>query len=298
MIVNASNLALAFKGFKSVYTDAFLNAPVDWDKIAMVVNSDGSEEEYGWLGAFPQLREWIGPREVKSLTAHGFAIRNRKFESTISVSREKIEDDKLGVFKPMFSEMGQLAKTHPEEMIFALLAAGFDTECFDGQNYFDTDHPGFDKNVEETTYSNMQDGTGEPWFLLDTSRAVRPIIWQERVKYEFTEITAANDTHVFLQDEYVYGVRARVNAGFGLWQLAFGSKAELNTDNYASARAAMMNFRSSEGRILGVKPKLLLVPPSMESAALKLVNSDLGSGGETNEWKGTADLIVTPYLAA
>lgn len=50
----------------------------------------------------------------------------------------------------------------------------------------------------------------------------------------------------------------------------------------------MMNFRSSGGRVSGAKPTRLIVPPSMESAALKL----LGSG------PGTADLIVTPYLAA
>ncbi len=83
MIINSRNLALVYEGFKSVYTDAYLEAPVDWDKIAMTVPSSGAEETYGWLGQFPQLREWIGPRVVKNLAAHAFAIRNRKFESTV-----------------------------------------------------------------------------------------------------------------------------------------------------------------------------------------------------------------------
>ena len=30
-----------------------------------------------------QLREWVGPRHVKGLKAHGFTTRNRKFESTV-----------------------------------------------------------------------------------------------------------------------------------------------------------------------------------------------------------------------
>ena len=30
-----------------------------------------------------------------------------------------------------------------------------------------------------------------------------------------------------MTDEHVYGVRARVNAGLGLWQMAYASKAPL-----------------------------------------------------------------------
>jgi micrococcal nuclease len=33
-----------------------------------------------------------------------------------------------------------------------------------------------------------------------------------------------------MSEEYRYGVRARCNAGFGLWQLAYASKAELNAE--------------------------------------------------------------------
>jgi len=50
-------------------------------------------------------------------------------------------------------------------------------------------------------------------------------------------------------------------------------------------------------RPLGLKPRLLIVPPSLEAAALKLLNSEYAAGGETNPWKGTAELMVTPWLA-
>ena len=126
---------------------------------------------------------------------------------------------------------------------------------------------------------------------------MRPIIWQEREKYEFQQITRSEDQHVFMNDEYIYGVRARVNAGFGLWQLAFGSKAALTPANYAAARAAMMGFKADGGRILGVTPTVLVVPPALEEAALNLLNTETKDGGGTNPWKGTAELIVTPYLA-
>ena len=148
-----------------------------------------------------------------------------------------------------------------------------------------------------TTVANTDGGSGAPWFLLDVSRAVRPIIWQERIRYEFQQMTDDNNEEVFRHDRYLYGVRARVNAGFGLWQLAWGSKQNLIAANYAAARAAMQGFRADGGRVLGVKPSVLVVPPSLEEAGLKIVNSELGTGGETNPWKGTASLIVAPWLA-
>jgi phage major head subunit gpT-like protein len=298
MLINATNLNLVYDGFKSVYTDAYLAAEVHWDKVAMAVSSEGASETYGWLGQLPQLREWIGPRHVKNLTAHGFTIENRKFESTTSIPRDSIADDKLGVFKPAFSEMGQLARTHPEELVFGLLGAGFTTTCFDGQNFFDTDHPSKDKNGAEITVSNTSTGAGPAWFLLDTSRAVKPIIWQEREKYEFTALNRPDDQNVFLNDEYLFGVRARVNAGFGLWQLAYGSTATLDDTAYAAARAAMMGYRSAEGRLLGIKPTTLVVPPALEEAALYLLNAETKDGGGSNPYAKTADLIVTPWLEA
>jgi phage major head subunit gpT-like protein len=296
LLINSQNLDLVFKGFKAVYSDAYLQAPAHWDKIAMTVPSSARDETYGWLGQFPNLREWIGPRVINGLKAHGFTIANRKFESTVSVPRDTISDDRLGVFKPMFSEMGQLARRHPGELIFDLLKLGFATTCYDGQYFFDTDHP-VELAGGLASVSNMQAGAGPAWFLLDTSRTVRPVIWQEREAYEFQSITDAADQHVFINDEYIYGIRARVNAGFGLWQLAFGSKAALDETNYAAARAAMMDFRSDSGRILGVSPSVLVVPPAIESAALHLLNTETKNGGGSNPWKGTAELIVTPYVA-
>lgn len=298
MIINGQTLDLAFKGFKAIYSDAHLSAPSHADKIAMTVPSSSRDETYGWLGQFPRLREWVGARHVNNLKAHGFTIKNRKFEATVAIQRDDLADDRLGVYKPMFSEMGRDAKTHPDELIFDLLKAGFETTCFDGQNFFDAEHPIEPiPGAEPVSVSNMQGGSEPAWYLLDVSRAVRPIIWQEREAYEFQAITDSHDKHIFMHDEYVYGIRARVNAGFGLWQLAFGSKAALNAANYAAARAAMMNFKSDGGRILGITPTIMVVPPALEDAALHLLNTETKDGGGSNPWKNTVDLIVTPYVA-
>ena len=65
-IINAENLDLAFRGFKSIYSTAYLAAPSQAAKVAMTVPSSSRDESYGWLGQFPQLREWLdGERVVR-----------------------------------------------------------------------------------------------------------------------------------------------------------------------------------------------------------------------------------------
>lgn len=309
MIANASTLNAMFNTFQVLYKTAALQAPSQAGEVSMTVTSASRGETYNWLGQFPQMREWIGDeRVIRQIEAHGFSITNRKFESTISVSRDDISDDRLGVFKPMFESMGYEAAMHPDQIVFGLLAAGFDTLCYDGQNFFDTEHPVRDDNgpvvIAGSNYrlvSNMNvpaENPGPAWFLLDTSRPIKPIIWQEREKYEFQTVNSPTDHSVFMTDKYLYGVRARVNAGFGLWQMAYASRAPLNKANYEAARTAMQRQVFDKGRPLGIKPTVLVVPPELEGAAMRLLNTEHIDGGNSNEWKGTAKAIVTPFLGA
>ena len=61
------------------------------------------------------------------------------------------------------------------------------------------------------------------WFLLDTTRIVKPLIAQVRMEPEFTALEGESEAG-FLRDEYLYGTRSRDNAAYGLWQYAFGAQ--------------------------------------------------------------------------
>lgn len=225
-----------------------------------------------------------------------YTLENRRFETTLRVPREDIEDDRLGVYSPQISMMAHAAASHPDELVFEVLRRGFEAECHDGQPFFDADHPVVQADGSEASASNMQDGSDGPWFLLDVSRQVKPLVFQTRIPYQMQSLNKDSDNNVFMHDEYLYGIRARVNAGYGLWQFAFGSKAPLTAENYEAARAAMQGMRYDGGRIMGVVPNLLVVPPAHEGAARELLNADELPGGGSNIWRGSADLLVTPYL--
>lgn len=292
MIVNKTTLVTLGTAFSAAFSEGFGQAPPQHEPITMMTASMTSQNEYGWLGQMSSMREWLGDRTIDGLTQHGYAIKNRKFESTVSVRRDDIEDDNLGVYTPLFQELGRAAAAHPCELVFKALKDGFSTKCYDGQYFFDSDH-----DVEGASYSNTGGGSGTAWYLVDASRMIKPIIFQRRRDYTLTSVIDLDDQSVFRRDEFLHGVDARVNVGYGLWQLAYGSKQALTVDNYKTARTQMLSVKGDRGRPMGVMPTHLVVPPSLEHEGLKLLNAELLSDGESNVYRGTAQLIVSPWLA-
>lgn len=297
MLVNAANLDSLRVGFKTNFQNGLGQASTAYLRVATVVPSSTKEQKYGWLGKIPNVREWVGARAVQNLQQHDYSIKEKALELTLGVDRDDVETDNLGIYTPLFTEMGMSTGAQWDLMVFKALKDGFSTDCYDGQPFFDTDHPVLDENGNTVTVANTDGGSGTPWFLLDTTRAIKPIILQKRKDFVFTALDRLDDENVFKNKEFLYGADARANTGYGFWQMAWGSKQTLNAANYAAARAALSGMKGDYGRPLGIMPNLLVVPPSLESAARKILNSEFASGGETNEWRGTAEPMVVPWLA-
>ena len=101
MLITPANLQNLFTGFKASFNTGFRAAAPMWDKIATMVPSSTSMEDYAWMGQFPQLREWVGDRVLKSIAGQKYTLVNKDFESTIEVLRPKIADDEFGIFGPL-----------------------------------------------------------------------------------------------------------------------------------------------------------------------------------------------------
>lgn len=296
MIINHGNLTSLFVGYRTAFNKGFANAPTQWSHVAMKMQSSTRTTTYAWLGSTAPIREWIGDRVVSQLSASGHTIENKKFESTIAVPREDIEDDTFGLHGPMLEKMGRDTAMFPDEQCYALLANGFSQNCYDGQPFFGTDHPvGMPGLTPFVSVSNVQAGAGPARFLIDGGQPIKPLIYQERLPFAFQQLTSDTEERVFMLDEYIYGVRGRSNVGFGLWQLAFASKAALDSVNYEAARVAMQSLKSDSGKVLNIKPTHLIVPPALEGDGRRLLKAMNPDGG-TNEWADSTKLIVSPYL--
>lgn len=297
MEITSANLRTLNISFNAAFQGGLRLADPLWQSVVMEVKSNTAEEEYGWLSDFPIVREWLGPRQMQNLAVEGYKIRNRDFEQTVAVRRPAIEDDQYGVYAPRFTMMGQAAGNFPNKLVFDLVAAGFATNCYDGQYFFDTDHPVMDSSGVVQSVSNSGGGAGAPWFLLDLSQAVKPIILQRRKPMDRIIIKdQETDDHVFKNNEIVYGCDGRMNVGYGLWQLGYGSKQTLDAAAYATARSTLAGFYGNGGVKLGTRGTHLVVGPTLESAARTLLTAATGAAGASNPWFGTAQLVICPWL--
>lgn len=300
MLVNVKNVKAIFVNLKATFQKAFTQTPSDWTKVAMVVPSTGKENDYSWLARFPKMREWVGDKVVKALAAFNYTIRNKDWEATVEVERNDIDDDQLMGYAIQAQSAGQSAAELPADIVFALVSGGFKNLCYDGQPFFDTDHPVKGQSVSNKgtkklsvvslaaakasygearkTLRSMKDdegaslkilpnllvvppaleddanylitadrfpdntpnpykGTAEvlvvpelktdtEWFLFDTSKPVKPLIYQERKKPEFVEQTDYNNDNVFMRKQFRFGAEARANGGYAFWQMAYGSTGE------------------------------------------------------------------------
>jgi len=298
MDINSTTLRSAYTGFNAAFQTGIAEADTMYPRIATTVPSTTRTQEYGWLGRFPGFREWVGDRVVNGLAKHGYTLTNKSYENTIGVDRDDISDDNLGIYAPMFRDFGQTAVTFPDTLVWALLKNGFAEKCYDGQYFFDTDHPVLNDKGEAVSVANTDGGAGTPWFLVDDSRSLKPLIFQERKKFtNLVRMDKEDDEAVFSKKEFRYGLDGRCAVGFGFWQTAWGSKQTLDAAHYETGRVALSNMKGDYGRPLAVKPKLLIVPPTLEGAALEIVGNPLLSNGGTNKWFKTAEVLVVPWLA-
>ncbi len=290
MIINQGALQGIYTNFKLLFNRQFEETTAFWMNVATGTPSTGRSNDYKWLGSMPNLREWIGERQIKNLQGFGYEIFNKPFEATVGVDRDDIEDDNIGVYRPIIQGLAAEAKTHPDTLVFDLLNTGNLNKCYDGQNFFSATH-----KIGKTTYSNFQTGSSPAWFLLDDTKPIKPLIFQMRRKPQFVSLNKINDEQVFLKKRYLYGVDYRGNAGYGLWFFAYMSKAALTDVNFKAARTALEKTKNENGKAIGVKPSLLVVGPSNRDAAETILHSRQISASD-NLLYNAAKLLVVPYL--
>lgn len=135
-------------------------------QVSMQATSTSASERYAWLGHAPMLREWKGPRKINKLAEYDYTLLNKKYEDTLGVAIDDLDREKVGQLRIRIADMAAREQTHWASLITSLIDSN--GVCYDGQNFFDTDHS--DNNsgtlsnaVTSSQYSSLNIGTaGEP----------------------------------------------------------------------------------------------------------------------------------------
>jgi len=136
------NTGLLEKGLRSEFFGRFQGTQTFWDDLATRIPSTSDHEKYAWLGSLPKMREWGSGRLAQGLSTEHYSVENLKYEATIEVDRDEIDDDQTGQIRLRIGEMAEAAATHKDYLIEQLLlngaVSGFNS--YDGVTFFNIAH--------------------------------------------------------------------------------------------------------------------------------------------------------------
>lgn len=244
MQITDSNLDSLRVGFDTAFMDGFMDAddsPIYTQKLSQVRTSRTATTRFGMQARVPKLREWLGDRQFNNLAEYAYSLSAKNYEGGIEVLREQILEDSLGIFTDSLGKLGRQARKHTDDLLVTLLQNGQTSLCYDGQYFFDTDHP------------SVKGASGS-------------------------------------QSNYS------------------SSSMALTRPNVATVRATMMSYLGDDGRPLGVRPNLLIVPPALEDTADQIAKSEFvintagaavgaGAAPMSNTQMGKYEVLVMPELA-
>jgi len=134
MDLNTDNMRNLFYSFNAYLQRGLGGGWTEWERFCSIINSSTAIEKYPMTIIQGAMREWVGPRLINEIEGKTFDVKNRDFEHTEGVNRNDIEDDNIGFYEALFTEMGiNAANLWPELAAEALTGSG---NWADGKPFF------------------------------------------------------------------------------------------------------------------------------------------------------------------
>lgn len=159
MQLTPSLLQAFFTALDVQYQRGYQRRRTYWQEYAWLSPSSTENKTYSWLAELAGMREWIGEKQAKNISARAFQIVNKDFENTLTLDRNKIEDDQAGIYSQYALLQGDVVARWPDDLVTAMLIAGTTTLGYDGSFYFSNNHPVDLDDTTQGTYSNLLTST-------------------------------------------------------------------------------------------------------------------------------------------
>jgi len=145
-------------GFNTLFQATYnaMRPRAQYTRFAFEKTSTGEDETYAFLDRLPRMRRWVGERVWRSLKSHAYTVTNADWEDGFEVERNHVEDDKLGLYTDGVNMLGAAAAMWEDDLATAGLQNGHTKLCYDGQYFFDTDHPVDKYDPASATQSNCR----------------------------------------------------------------------------------------------------------------------------------------------
>ena len=140
MDINRGTMNALFQGFSKRFMDGFGMAPEQWQRFSQIERSGAALNIYPFLEQFAGMGEWLDERQIKNVKSQKLSVANRKFEDTVAIPRDDLEDDQYGVYGGIVQQMGLNAGKVWHDLVMELITVNAATAKWaDGQVFFKVD---------------------------------------------------------------------------------------------------------------------------------------------------------------
>lgn len=192
---------LLLPGLRSEFFDLYnvRDQNAHYQRLAMRITSTRDMENHRFLGSTPPMRLWGEGRVAQGLRSERYDVKNQKYEATIEVDRDELDDEQTNQIRPRIQQMANRATQHKDDLIAQLLIVGGTTHStglaynggtaiglgYDGVSFFNTAHvsglSGSQDNALTTT-------------ITDTTNHIATVAeWKEIQRKMFTKLMAYKD---------------------------------------------------------------------------------------------------------
>lgn len=246
-MINADILHILWKQLSKRFEEGFgAGEDKNVDSFVTTMPLGTATMRFDWLGDFHEMRKWVGPRIFKQLESKTYEAGYDEYEVSHRVKRRDIRDNTVGMYDMQAFEGGRGAALLKPRLVCEALDNGTTGLCYDGQPFFDDEHP-IGEDGDESLVSNYYDAGGaqaaHPWYLADLSRGLKPIIALDREAPTYVSFQNLSDPSVFYNKEFLFGANASMGTAYGLWQQMIRCEADVTVDKLLALRLAMTEFR-------------------------------------------------------
>lgn len=160
MEINAHNLGILTTAVNTRFKTAFNATAKDkYNEIALTVPMSTGVINYPFLEQLGGMREWIDDRKVKKIAANKLVVSARKFEETVAIERDAIEDDTYGMYMPIIDNLGVQAANLRGDLIEEVLTNASSAKWVDGASFFGTSRKYGKETINNYTTSALSKST-------------------------------------------------------------------------------------------------------------------------------------------
>lgn len=192
---------LLLPGLRSEFYDLYnvRDLQAHYQQLALRITSTRDMENHRFLGSAPALRLWGEGRVAQGLRSERYDVKNQKYEASIEVDRDELDDEQTNQIRPRIQQLSARAAQHKDDLISQLMILGGSVDStgtvynggtvignsYDGVSFFNTAH---------VSGSSGSQNNALTYDVADNTTFIGTVAeWKEAIRKMFSQMMAYLD---------------------------------------------------------------------------------------------------------